>query len=159
MPDLRETLEMLVAAFVEDVLAAIKDIPLDELLEGAARRANGERTDDDARLPRKPRRPKREKMPPKPRSAAVSRAPETAIVVDEIGRFFEQRGRKGATASQVDEHLRASGFVGVDGAVREVIGLLVEQGSIRDAGFRRTTGTGTAPVYVVPPAREPSPTV
>ncbi|WP_146653936.1 hypothetical protein [Labilithrix luteola] len=58
--------------------------------------------------------------------------------------FFEMRGSKGATAVQVDEHLKASGFEGdVD-----VVTALVERGDVRDAGIRRATGKGTAAVFV-----------
>lgn len=58
--------------------------------------------------------------------------------------FFEMRGSKGATAVQVDEHLKASGFEGD----LDVVAPLLERGEIRDAGIRRATGKGTAAVFV-----------
>lgn len=58
--------------------------------------------------------------------------------------FFEMRGSKGATAVQVDEHLKSSGF---EGEI-DVVAPLLERGEIRDAGIRRATGKGTAAVFV-----------
>jgi hypothetical protein len=142
MPALKDTLDQLVSTFAEDIIAAIRDVPLDELVGSTS----------NVGLPRAPRparsAPPRKSTLKKPAAVEVSSGPPASIVVDEVERFFDQRGQKGATASQVDEHLRAGGFPHVDGASQEVIGLLVERGAIRDAGFRRTTGSGTAPVYV-----------
>jgi hypothetical protein len=56
--------------------------------------------------------------------------------------FFTARGSRGATVAQVQEHLQAEG-------ANEVVSSLAERGVIRDAGIRRATGKGTAPVFVL----------
>jgi hypothetical protein len=56
--------------------------------------------------------------------------------------FFAARGAKGATAVQLQDHLQAEG-------ASDVFTSLAARGVIRDAGIRRATGKGTAPVYVL----------
>lgn len=85
---------------------------------------------------------------------ATKRAPAAEARLDREVRFaalsfFADRGSKGATAHQLGVHLTELGL----GSKADVIGSLATEGVIRDAGFRRSTGTGnkTATVYVSGP--------
>jgi hypothetical protein len=71
--------------------------------------------------------------------------PERDVTDAALG-FFADRGRKGGTADQLNAHLTELGLA----SSADLIGALAEQGAIRDAGFRRSTGTGnkTSPVFV-----------
>lgn len=77
-------------------------------------------------------------------------APLSAGTIEAAIELFTERGRKGATAVQLESLLGSALPVG--GSERLVAALL-ELGKIRDAGFRRTTGKGTAPVYELAPAQ------
>ena len=59
-----------------------------------------------------------------------------------------ERGTRGATESQLVEALEEQG-ISLGGAGKGAIQALVERAIIRDAGFRRNTGKGTQPVFVL----------
>jgi type IV secretory pathway VirB10-like protein len=88
-----------------------------------------------APVTRAPRAPKKSAEPV--RVAAPDRE-LTRAAVD----FFTERGSRGATVAQVQERLQADG-------ANDIVSSLAERGVIRDAGIRRATGKGTAPVYVL----------
>ena len=147
MPDLEDVLRRLSASFAEEVIAALREVPLEDLLalsdEGGAR--------DRPAAPARARRPRPKKMAVdivdgrRPDASADGR-PSTDVL-EAAERLFVERGARGATAAQLAELLAARGVAVADGAA-DVIRTLVERESIRDAGFRRTTGNGTAPVFV-----------
>ncbi|HVJ89086.1 MAG TPA: hypothetical protein VM580_04725 [Labilithrix sp.] len=144
MSKFRETVERLVAGLAGDIMAVIRDAPLTEL---AALTANGTKV--------RPNRPvvkvARAKSATKKRASAPSKPPsvvrDDAAAMGVAQRFFEERGQRGATPPQLAEALAAQGLAQTSDAAH-IIKLLIEQGVINDAGFRRTTGSGTAPVYV-----------
>lgn len=152
MPDLRKTLDRLVASFAEDIIAAVKNVPLNELValtskgaehKGGRAPATGTRigTGTTRRI-RSTRAPRAKKAP--------AAAQIDSSVTEVVAQFFAERGSRGATEPQVDETLSRQGLNVPPG---DVIRVLVERGVIRDAGFRRTTGKGTAPVYVLAPTK------
>jgi hypothetical protein len=147
MAGLRETLDRLVTVFAAQIIAVLRDAPLDEVLALTARSVpvqNGGETTATAAPTRRPRAKKTAKK------AAPLQTDPMAVAAAE--RFFAERGTKGATEPQLHEALAAQGFAASNGAAG-VIPMLVERAIIRDAGFRRTTGKGTAPVYVVSPLK------
>lgn len=149
MPKLTETIERLVTALTDDVIAAVRDVPLDELaiMTGAS---------SAPEVPRPATRaaPERHVIRRRPPPAAPPKEPpaiyDESAALDAAQRFFEERGQRGATAPQLGEVLEAEGFAQASDA-SNVIDLLVSRGVVGDAGFRRTTGSGTAPVYIVTP--------
>ncbi len=78
--------------------------------------------------------------------AKTTRTPD-ARLTSTATTFFGERGRKGATADQLTAHFMQLGLPEQGEAVLEQ---LARDGAVRDAGFRRATGTGhrTMPVYV-----------
>jgi hypothetical protein len=153
MPDLEETIRRLSASFAEEIIAALKGVPLDELiaLSDESDGRHDTRPVVASRLQRS--RPKR--SPSHPTSEALdarvlpdpARETLSASELEAAERIFAERGSRGATAAQLGEVLAAQGISRPDAAA-DVIRALVEREVIRDAGFRRTTGQGTAPVFV-----------
>lgn len=88
--------------------------------------------------------PKKEAAAPK--KAAPAAGPLGAAAIVSVRRFFEECGRRGATAQQVQRHLEHDES---DARVPALLRELTQEGVIRDAGFRRTTGNGTQPVLVI----------
>ena len=86
------------------------------------------------------------KPAPAPKPAKL--AALTAYAEQQVRRFFEDSGRRGATAQQVQRHLEHDES---DPRVSQLLVTLAREGLIKDAGFRRTTGNGTQPVFVVVP--------
>ena len=184
MPGLQEKLAALVSSFADDVIAALRRAPLDEVMALTGNRSRLEAAPEPARTKQRrapsaaPRpkeaaarpkeaaaRPKEAAARPKeaaahPKEAAArpkeraARPKEAAAPVVDISpligaaeRVFAERGSRGATALQLQDALAAEGLSPAE-AAGDVIRLLVEREIIRDAGFRRTTGQGTAPVFV-----------
>lgn len=142
MPDLRETLDRLVVSFAEDVLDAIRGMSLDEVMGVAAA------TRDRRAVPAAPATVQRKKAAKKPKSSkqpAVVRADARASEVAE--RFFLECGKRGATEFQMREAFKAHGLA--PGGSPEVVRTLIEREIIRDAGFKRSTRNGIAPVFVL----------
>ncbi|MBX3218134.1 MAG: hypothetical protein KF850_39370 [Labilithrix sp.] len=164
MAHLRETLDRLIAAFTDDVIAALRRTPLDEMLTISRKRGVGPTSTSTstsspsrARAPaKKPTEAKRTKPRPAGRAEEPNVAPEVpaltrevpAIATDTAERIFVERGRRGATESQLVEALEEQG-ISLGGAGKGAIQALVERAIIRDAGFRRNTGKGTQPVFVL----------
>jgi len=156
MPALEETIRRLSASFADEIIAALRNVPLDELLalsaDGeVAAEAKPATRQSRARRARSstPRRANEEadaRPRPKPLPAPSREAP-AAATIDAAERVFAERGARGATVVQLGDALAAQG-VSREGFGDEVIRVLVERKLIRDAGFRRTTGQGTAPVFV-----------
>ncbi len=170
MPGLQEKLAALVSSFADDVIAALRRAPLDEVMALTGNRSRLEAAPEPARTkqrraPSAAPRPKEAAARPKeaaahPKEAAArpkeraARPKEAAAPVVDISpligaaeRVFAERGSRGATALQLQDALAAEGLSPAE-AAGDVIRLLVEREIIRDAGFRRTTGQGTAPVFV-----------
>jgi hypothetical protein len=149
MSKLRETIDRLVSTLAADVIAALREVPLEELTALAGKRRHQGRSDSRTDGAPKSVRSKRppQKRAPRSSSKSVPTAPD-ATVVDAAQRFFAERGRRGATEPQVYEALKAQGIMLGDDAAG-LVRVLLEKNAIHDAGFRRTTGTGTAPVYVL----------
>ncbi|HVH40737.1 MAG TPA: hypothetical protein VM925_00285 [Labilithrix sp.] len=141
MASLRETLDRLVSAFTEEIVETLRNVPLSEMMVLTAGRTNahpGRRASTASRSKGTARkRYTKTELP----------VPPGPNVLDAAQRFFGERGHRGATEAQMHEGLKVHGVVLADNA-SGVIEALVERGAIRDAGFRRTTGKGTAPVYV-----------
>ena len=129
---LRQKINALTMAFAADVVRALRGVPVQELAALSGKKVIVHRTAAKRVAAKKPR----------PRSAA---APLDGNAVKAALEFFQDRGLKGATDVQVQEHLRVRGFVS---ATADVLSELAARGAIRDAGIRRATGKGTAPVYV-----------
>jgi hypothetical protein len=154
MAKLAETIERLVTTLASDIIAAIKDVPLNELMalgvRPSVRGASGAppAAAPETSAPRRGRGAKarsngakrKAKAPPPP-------ARPDPKMIDAIVGYLTERGKSGATPHQVHEHLKASGFEPT--GVNDVVVGLAERGIVRDAGFRRTTGKGTAPVFVL----------
>lgn len=176
------TLDRLSSGFADDVVAAVRKTPADELYrvlgktppappsapvvvkrtaapapKKAAPVAKKEVAPKKAPAPaaKKEVAPKKEvavKAPaPKketaaPKKAAPATGPLGAAAIVAVRRFFEECGRRGATAQQVQRHLEHDES---DTRVPALLRELAEEGVIRDAGFRRTTGNGTQPVLVI----------
>ncbi|MBN9161863.1 MAG: hypothetical protein BGO98_23505 [Myxococcales bacterium 68-20] len=149
MAKLTETIDRLVTALADDIIAAVRDIPLDEL---AALTGKGIKVDAMRPATKAVRRKNatKERAPAPPKAPPVVRDHSAAMSVAQ--RFFEERGQRGATAPQLHEVLEAGGLAQTSDAA-DVISLLVARGVVGDAGFRRTTGSGTAAVYVRTPAQ------
>lgn len=90
--------------------------------------------------------PAPKKEPVAPKKAAPATGPLGAAAIVSVRRFFEECGRRGATAQQVQRHLEHDES---DARVPALLRELTHEGVIRDAGFRRTTGNGTQPVLVI----------
>lgn len=165
MPDLEETIRRLSASFAEEIIAALRDVPLDDLIalsadgaDGMARRetmlsplATAAPVSPRARATRARRNAQRPAKAPADTAAKPESQPQEAALsvttIDAAERVFAERGSRGATAAQLGDALAAQG-VAVAHVAADVIRALVERDVIRDAGFRRTTGQGTAPVFV-----------
>ena len=143
MAGLQETLDRLVSAFAAEIITVLRDTPLDEML---ALTENGSAIHNGKKATAAPVRRPRAKRAASNHEAAAP-LPLDAMAVDAAERFFAERGTRGATEPQLFEALAAQGFAVPDEGAR-MIATLVERALIRDAGFRRTTGKGTAPVYV-----------
>ena len=144
----------LTAAFVAEVVCALRAVPIQELAALSGRpftaqagSAPGSR-ESPARPPARPVRAKAASARPKasadPETARAAAPPDPHAVQAALD-FFVNRGARGATGVQVLEHLRTNGFE--DGGA-DVMTELAARGAIRDAGIRRATGKGTAPVFV-----------
>lgn len=163
MPDLEETLRRLSASFADEVIAALREVPIDELMTLAAdgRDYQSSRLAPDPVVrSRRPPRVAEPRAPARQAANAVEARPRaepvevrlTSSVIDVGERLFADRGSRGATVAQLADALTAQGAH--PATAPDVIRVLVEREVIRDAGFRRTTGQGTAPVFVhVTPAR------
>ena len=92
---------------------------------------------------RKPGRPR--KNPIVVPAAAAKHEVSTAMIAASE-RYFGERGNKGATATQLATFLAEHGL----STNADVIAELTSRGTIRDAGFRRSTGVGnkTSAVFV-----------
>ncbi|CAN5876433.1 hypothetical protein BH11MYX4_BH11MYX4_53670 [soil metagenome] len=127
-----EKMARLTSEFTAQILVALRAASLEEL---SARRPRAAR-------PRGPAPRKASKRP----GLAPAAKPDRAVTRAALD-YFAGRGRKGATGDQLGAHLAE---LGVAAGADSVIAALAEQGAIRDAGFRRSTGTGhkTAVVWV-----------
>ena len=142
MAKLRETIDRLVAALATDIIAALRDVPLTEMTTLVSNGAGVPARKPAAKVARRKSSAKNRSARTS-KSAAAVREPDPAAIAAAEG-FFVQRGQRGATAAQLREALGPQG----EGAATDadvVISLLVDRGVLRDAGFRRTTGTGTRP--------------
>ncbi|MBX3215513.1 MAG: hypothetical protein KF850_25975 [Labilithrix sp.] len=162
MAHLRETLDRLIAAFTDDVIAALRRTPVDEMLTISRKRgvratatstttttSTAPATPSRTRGPARERTEARRTKPPAGRAAVAVMAGEVpAIATDTAERIFAERGRRGATESQLVEALEEQG-ISLGGAGKGAIQALVERAIIRDAGFRRNTGKGTQTVFVL----------
>jgi hypothetical protein len=141
MNELQATIERLSSAFADDLLRTLRQLPLEEMI----RLVGGQPSQRKAVVP---------SSAPKqgaPRASAPSR-PSNAESEQALYRFFEASGQRGATAQQAYRHLQENGDREVAiGTTSKLIDSLVSRGVLRDAGFRRTTGNGTAPVFVFTP--------
>lgn len=162
MPDLEETIRRLSASFADEIIAALRNVPLNELLALTSERDGDAAPEAEVEAkpatdrPRARRTRGKTATPRDAQGAAVTRAPResrqepsqvlAAATIDAAERVFMERGSRGATAVQLSEALAAQGVPPPQ--VADVIRVLVEREIIRDAGFRRTTGQGTAPVFV-----------
>lgn len=142
---LRQTLDRLASDFATEVFLALRTASLDELSAIAKPSPARPRVARSAAAALSPA----PASPPKARTRALKKAaePTPAAPPDrELTRaaveFFAERGTRGATASQLQEHLQA-------GSAVAVITALAARGIVRDAGIRRATGKGTAPVFVL----------
>lgn len=171
------TLDRLSSGFADDVVAAVRKTPGDELYrllgktppapasapavvkrtaapapKKAAPVAKKEVAPKKKAAPaaKKEVAPKKEVATPKAAKAPAQKAapagPLGAGAIVSVRRFFEECGRRGATAQQVQRHLELDES---DTRVPALLRELTHEGVIRDAGFRRTTGNGTQPVLVV----------
>ena len=156
MPALEETIRRLSASFADEIIAALRNVPLDELLalsadgdvaaEAKPATARSKARRARTSTPRRADEAADARPLPKPLPERSREAP-AAATIDAAERVFAERGARGATVVQLGDALAAQGVPG-EGVVDEVIRVLVERELIRDAGFRRTTGQGTAPVFV-----------
>ena len=164
MPDLQETIRRLSASFADEIIAALRNVPLNELLALSSERDGDVAPEVAAKAEAKPAtdRPRARRTrartstargaeqstlarPSREPRQEPSQAP-AAATIDAAERVFVERGSRGATAVQLSDALAAQGVPPPQ--VADVIRVLVEREVIRDAGFRRTTGQGTAPVFV-----------
>ncbi len=152
-----ERMARITSEFTAQILEALRDASREEL---------STRREQQPRAAAKPRHAKAVRAP-KPRHAKAVRAPKAAKAVSvpraktprtpaahltsAATTFFAERARKGATADQLTAHFAELGLADQSEAVGEaVLDQLARDGHVRDAGFRRSTGTGhrTMPVYV-----------
>ncbi|MBX3263749.1 MAG: hypothetical protein KF782_29015 [Labilithrix sp.] len=148
MAHLRETLDRLIAAFADDVIAALRRTPLDEMLAVSQKRG-AHPTPAPTAAPSRARLPARKRFDAKrTKLPAAGKGEVPSIATDTAERIFAERGRRGATESQLVEALEEHGIL-LGGAGHDAIQALVERAIIRDAGFRRNTGKGTQPVFVL----------
>jgi len=147
-----EKMARLTSDFTAQILVALRAASLEEL---SARRPRAEKPSPAKPSPAVKRAAVKRAAKPKPnveRAATptlvkrAARTPDGAVMRTSLA-YFADRGRKGATADQLGAHLNELGLA--DGGDL-VIAALAEQGAIRDAGFRRSTGTGhkTSVVWV-----------
>ncbi|HSO36458.1 MAG TPA: hypothetical protein VLT33_28225 [Labilithrix sp.] len=131
-----EKMARLTSEFTAQILVALRAASLEEL---SARRPHAAR-------PRGPAPRKASRTSKRPGLAPAAKAPDGAVTRAALD-YFAGRGRKGATGDQLGAHLAE---LGVAASAEGVIAVLSEQGAIRDAGFRRSTGTGhkTSVVWV-----------
>lgn len=155
---LRQKLARLSSEFASQVFAALRAAPIEELAalakpsaakpsasHPAAKRPSATRpvavreaAPAAAPRARATRTPRATKKAAEPARAAAPDRELTRAAVD----FFTERGSRGATVAQVQDHLQAD-------SANDIVSSLAERGVIRDAGIRRATGKGTAPVYVL----------
>jgi hypothetical protein len=130
-------LDVLRAASLNELTTRVKPAPARAAKTSAPRKGAAKKTVPTA----KTKAPAKKTAAPA-RAAAVPEREVTAAALT----YFMERGRKGATADQLRAHLAELGLP----SEADVIGVLAEQGAIRDAGFRRSTGTGnkTTSVFV-----------
>jgi hypothetical protein len=138
-----ETMDRITSEFAARVIGALREASIAEL---AARRA---RAPKKVAAPRAAVRTvtKRGGTATPPKRAALPDRVTTDAALD----YFVARGSKGATAEQLVAHFTELGASAASVMSGVVIEALVAAGSIRDAGFRRSTGTGnkTTSVFVV----------
>jgi hypothetical protein len=145
MSDIKDALRRLASDFAEQIIDAVRRASLDEL---AALKPTID-TELAAPPPSREGRRTRAKSPPqRPKSSKRERVQLDAATIKAAERFFAERGDRGATEGQVYEALSAQGLPLVVGA-SELVQDLVGREVLRYAGFRRTTGRGSAPVYVL----------
>lgn len=148
---LRETLDRLTSDFARQVIAALRNASLDELAARApaaaavARPRRGATPGHRARVAvaRSPRTPRvaapAAPAAPLPQSVTTPEMRSAALDV------LEQRGSKGATATQLEAELSLQGFP----VTADLVPSLVASGLVKDSGFRRASGgNATSPVYV-----------
>jgi hypothetical protein len=147
-----EKIARLTSEFTSRILDALRAASLTELA------AHTKPAAPRAPKPSAPRKVATKRAAPKkvaPEEAAVKRTPKKVVattvqpgqdVTAAALSFFAERGRKGATVDQLRAHLAELGLA----SNTDVFAVLAEQGAIRDAGFRRSTGTGnkTSSVFV-----------
>ncbi len=146
-----ERMARITSEFTAQILEALRDASREEL---SSRREQQPRA---AAKPRhaKPRQVKAVRAPMAAKAVSVpsAKTPRTpaAHLTSAATTFFAERARKGATADQLTAHFAGLGLADQSEAVGEaVLDQLARDGHVRDAGFRRSTGTGhrTMPVYV-----------
>ena len=145
---LSHKISALTTAFAAEVVRALRSVPVQELAALSGKRLSAPPAPQTIAA-----RPAARPVAVKVKAKAKAKANHVKGTAPPLDRqavsaaldFFVDRGRKGATGVQVLEHLRISGFVS---GTAEVLSDLAASGAIRDAGIRRATGKGTAPVYV-----------
>jgi hypothetical protein len=136
---LRQKLARLSSDFASQVFSALRAASLEELSAFAKPSPKQPAASKPAATKQpKARAPRAAKKVVAPAPAAVPDRTLTRAALE----FFSARGSRGATVAQVQEHLQ-----GED--AKDVVSSLAERGVIRDAGIRRATGKGTAPVFVL----------
>lgn len=149
MVTLRETIDRLASSLADNIVAALRDAPLSELmlLTANGQKARSRQEATDLARPTNKATKKRATRTRAPKAPSPPARPDP-VLLDAAAAFLTERGRKGATAPQLQEHLKARGFEQSAG-MTDLVSILAERGVIRDAGFRRTTGNGTASVYLL----------
>ena len=143
---LSHKISALTTAFAAEVVRALRSVPVQELAALSGKRLSAPPAPQTIAA-RQAARPVAVKVKAKAKADHVkgTAPPLDRQAVSAALDFFVDRGRKGATGVQVLEHLRISGFVS---GTADILSDLAARGAIRDAGIRRATGKGTAPVYV-----------
>jgi hypothetical protein len=131
--------------FTAQILEALREASLEEL--SARRKSQPRAVAKKKRSTKAAPAPKvKVARPSKVEKPKARRAPDAGLTRTATS-FFAERGRKGATADQLTAHFAEHGLAEQGEAVLEE---LARAGVVRDAGFRRSTGTGhrTMAVYV-----------
>ena len=135
---LTDTMARLRAEFSAQLMEVVQLASREEL---QARRAHSAPAPAAAPEKRKPGRPRKN-----PIAAPAPKHEVSSAMLAASERYFGERGNKGATATQLAAFLSEQGMA----TDADVIAALTTRGSIRDAGFRRSTGVGnkTSAVFV-----------
>jgi len=132
--------------FTAQILEALREASREELSTRRKQQPRAAAKPRRAKAVRAPKAAKAESASTVEAKAKTTRTPD-AHLTSTATTFFGERGRKGATADQLTAHFVQLGLPEQGEAVLEQ---LAHEGAVRDAGFRRATGTGhrTMPVYV-----------